>query len=703
MPGSRTCHFALAGTALLALAACSGPGPGGRPHTPTAGPASTATATRTLPAGPAAALPSLQGAAFPTRATGWLLATARPGTASARAQIWHTATAGATWQVQWRGRGNATSITAPSSDHAWALISCPGPDGQRACRRELAATSDGGRHWRRVARLAKTVTAVQFISARFGFATADTGCAPEGSPSRCHGQVLVSHDGGRRWVTVLRSAHPVFATASAAGQLWVAEAILGAAGPMASPVTFLTSTDGGLGWQPLGQLTGLGPLTASTQVQLAAGPAGLAWASVFDTGSCAMHGCSTAQLYGSGDGGRSWAPATMGTRSSVPCGRSSITFAAAPDGTAWAATGQNAGACPPPYAFLFRHTGARWLTLPPWQLTGVSSIAPVSRRVAYAIGAANGQGIFARTDDGGKSWTQLLPVLAPAAQVDALTPATAVGAQDATDAGAILRSGDGGLTWRQVARLPGIVTWVDFPVTGTTTTPSHGIAVTFRSVPRPAWWLWRSHDGGLTWTRAGRLMPHVTSGNVSVDGPWMTASGSGLLLTVAQSLAGQPSAGGAAPVRAWTTTDWGAHWARGRLLPVGRDVLEAASFVPAGPGRWAGWLVHLGAKSDLIESSGGTARALTPVAHSPSVNAVQLVAPGAGFAWRLGWNTRAKVPFLLIYRTADGGRHWQRSKLTFRPTPSPPLLTFTGPADGWLLVAGLTWHTSDGGLTWHRA
>ena len=73
-----------------------------------------------------------------------------------------------------------------------------------------------------------------------------------------------------------------------------------------------------------------------------------------------------------------------------------------------------------------------------------------------------------------------------------------------------------------------------------------------------------------------------------------------------------------------------------------------------------------------------------------------------------------------VYRTSDGGRHWDRSDvLVVAPPPSMPVLFdqlfFADPGHGWLLAVGtafgpgsanslvmLLWRTEDGGRTWSQ-
>src|SRR5579859_6234977 len=336
-------HVPALAAAALAVAACAAPSAGTAQARVLA--QARTQAAITISAG---VPPTFTDLAFPAPATGWLLG--QPA-GDGRAAIWHTGTAGATWQVQWQGAGSPLSITATDPEHAWALIACPPAKAARAaqrsrpsCGRELLATADGGGHWRVAATLPRAVNQVQFVSADLGLATSDS-CLANLSASRCPGQILVSRDGGAHWAAVLSSATPVFATADAAGQLWAAQtvpSIFGQNGPSASDIKFLTSTDGGRSWQRLGQVTSLGPFSPEVRISLTATTSGgLTWASVFDQLSCAMHGCSVAQLLQSGTGGQTWGPAGLAATYPDECASNGIVFSAAPDGSAWAGTGRN--------------------------------------------------------------------------------------------------------------------------------------------------------------------------------------------------------------------------------------------------------------------------------------------------------------------------------------------------------------------------
>jgi photosystem II stability/assembly factor-like uncharacterized protein len=638
--------------------------------------------------------PSFTALAFPAASAGWALAKTTVGPAVA--QIWHTGTAGSTWQVQWRGGGSPLAITAADPAHAWALIACPA---HPACGRELLATADGGQHWRVVATLPKAVNQVQFFSDGLGLATSDS-CLANLALQHCPGQVLLSRDGGAHWTPVLSGAGPEFATAIATGQLWAAEvspSSFAASGPGPADVRFVTSTDGGRTWRLLGRLGNLGPLSAEVRLTLATDQSGLAWATVFDQLSCAMHGCSAADLLHSGNGGRTWSTAALADAYPDECGSDSIVFSAAPDGTALAATGRNGAACYPPYGLAYQYGPSGWAQLPPWQLTQITALDAVSQDVAYAL---SDQGVLSRTSDGGQDWTQVLPAPAPAGLLDALSPTTALAAQDQADAGAILRSDNGGHSWNEISHLPGVVTRLDF------WSADDGVAAAYSPNASSPWQLWDTTDGGSVWEPYGPL----PGGNTAIDGPWMSAGGQGLLLTMTDGTPWEPGSGGQNPVRIWTTSNYGLNWTRGTLLPLGKDSLEGpASFAPYGgsgptaPARWSGWLdIATASFAQRVAVTDGASLQLLPAATPAGY--VQLVSPGTGFAWDLSYSNSALV-VLSLARTTDGGRTWQRYSVRIEipaTAPNAPLLGFSDANHGWLVIGNATWRTADGGRTWIR-
>jgi len=648
-------------------------------------------ASATISASPA---PSFTDLAFPTASAGWVLGTTAAG--PARARIWHTGTAGSSWQLQWQGAGSPLGISATDPGHAWALIACPA---RQACGRELLATADGGKHWRVAATLPKAVNQVRFYSPSLGIATSDS-CLADPALTRCPGRLLITRDAGKRWTSVLSGPGPVFGAANVTGRLWAAQTYPAPPGTSQQEpgIRFLTSTDGGRHWSVLGSVGDLGVLSPAIRVTLAVTTAGLAWAAVFDPLSCAMHGCGVADLLSTGDGGLSWNSADLAGGPPDECGFDSIELSVAPGGGAWAATGRNGGACSPPLGLLYRYPGSAesWQPLPSWQLTQVSALAAVTERQAYAISIEDTVSV---TFDGGARWIQLLPALAPSGQVDAVTTTTALAAQDPSDAGAILRSDDGGRTWRRVAELPGVVTQLHF------WSPSDGVAATYQPGAASPWELFESSDGGANWTPIGPL----PGGGMAIDGPWMSASGHGLLLTVTGGTPWEPGNGGIAPVRIWTTSDYGRTWHRGALLPLGTDTVAGpGSFVygagPSGAATWTGWVViatATGAQRVAAVTIGGPLRLLS---SSLPAGEVQLLGGGVGVVWGLQSLGNATATVLSLYRTTDNGRSWQHVSVRLK-TPANASMVLVGFSDadhGWLVLGDTTWRTADGGRAWTR-
>jgi hypothetical protein len=330
----------------------------------------------------------------------------------------------------------------------------------------------------------------------------------------------------------------------------------------------------------------------------------------------------------------------------------------------------------------------------PWQLAQVSSLAAVSQDVAYAI---SDRGVLSRTQDGGALWTQLLPVPTPVGLVDAVTAGTALAAQDPADAGAVLRSDNGGRSWSQVAELPGVITQLDFWSAG------DGVAATYQPGTSSPWQLWASSDGGSSWLPYGPL----PGGDTDIYGPWMSASGHGLLLTVTGGTPWEAGSGGLPPVRIWTTSDYGLNWDRGGLLSLGGDTLAGpASFAPD-PGStlgWSGWLViDTASYAQRVAATNGGPLSLLPAAVPAGT--VQLISPGTGLAWSLNYPSNPSVAVLTLARTSDNGQRWQQSSIRLIIPASSlavPLLSFSDADHGWLVLGNVTWHTADGGRTWTR-
>ncbi|MDQ6898271.1 MAG: YCF48-related protein [Candidatus Dormibacteraeota bacterium] len=78
----------------------------------------------------------------------------------------------------------------------------------------------------------------------------------------------------------------------------------------------------------------------------------------------------------------------------------------------------------------------------------------------------------------------------------------------------------------------------------------------------------------------------------------------------------------------------------------------------------------------------------------------------AQHAWLTQWSTQAStagVPTLDLYRTADGGQHWQafpNGALNGLPGPPSVPLVFASALDGWVQVGSRLYASHDGGDSW---
>jgi photosystem II stability/assembly factor-like uncharacterized protein len=165
------------------------------------------------------------------------------------------------------------------------------------------------------------------------------GGSPGGGP--CCG----AHDIYRPWQPQWQGAgDPLTLSATDPAHAWALIACPGSGASCGR--TLIGTTDAGLRWRVIARLPAavnqvqffsdrLGVAT-SDRCLAAAGPPGspsLAWASVFDQLSCAMHGCATAFLLHSEDGGQSWKQVTLADNNPDQCGPGNIAFSAAPDGS----------------------------------------------------------------------------------------------------------------------------------------------------------------------------------------------------------------------------------------------------------------------------------------------------------------------------------------------------------------------------------
>jgi photosystem II stability/assembly factor-like uncharacterized protein len=644
---------------------------------------------------------SLSGMAFVSAADGWVLGSPSPPYSQlSGTEVLATRDAGGSWSCQWRGSLMPDQIDAVDPDHAWVL----GGEGSGCgdflpvhhCGSVLLGTTDGVR-WARFYRTGEDVEQVAFLDATVGLAAArERSCQePDGlPPAHCPGQVLLTGDGGRQWHVALRTLDPIVAVAASRGTLWAVETRLGLASKFGHQpgVIVLVSRDSGRSWTTEAaidlELAGL-----REQVRLLVGPRRALWLSVFDPDGCAMHGCGPDDLWHSGDGGETWhllEPVDRAEGLPLECGIAGpISWALDPGGSALSVTEVPQATCERPAATLFRAgAGGRWAVAHRWPSFEPIALAWPAPSVAYALGFSG----LARSTDGGRSWTQILPAPAPAAGLEAAGASMAFGVQTATDQGAVLATSDGGARWRIVGDLPTDVTGLRF------VSSRIGFAVGAAWIfpnDKPSWRLYASADGGRSWKLRSTLPLRAGS---QVNGLWMAGAERGLMLVSAGYIYPQ-MAGGVAPVALWQTFDGGRTWSRRRavaLPPLG--VLGSAAFVLAG-NQWDGWL----AEASGLEATNNSGRAWHVIPGAPSLDGVDRVTPSFGAGWS-AHNGR-----IWLWRSADGGLHWtplplpQALRGDANNMEAPVSVSFINPTVGWLLADGAVWRTRNTGQTWEAA
>jgi photosystem II stability/assembly factor-like uncharacterized protein len=563
------------------------------------------------------------------------------------------------------------------------------------------ATSDGGRSWAQVWSSGAQLSQMSWAAADLGLASlVNNTCLDRVPPAgqlvpHCPGEVVRTTDGGRQWVTALHTSGPVVGLAAGTRTWWAAQIVTSSlpskGGFQSSHLLIWASTDQGQKWATRGQVTAplafLGPRTSAT---ILPEDRGQLWLGVVDPDSCAMHGCSTADAWHSNDGGARWSLASSPLITEPRgCGpHAEMPMAASPNAGTYISSGVNLAACAPPGSVLDRWAGKTWTLVHTWDLAAVTAISWPSVATGYVLV----DGALSRTTDGGRTWSQSWPTLAPVGPLAALNTRLALAGDDVTDPGVILRTNDGGATWTALADLPGEITALDFP------TPDTGLLVLLNPVAN-TWELESSTDGGHHWQPQGRLPAPRAPGQVveGVSGLWAASSAAALALTT--SGAGVYDLGGVAPGELWSTTDGGRSWAHIATVPGGQYwSLEAAGFSRLANGKWWG-VVEGGSPRLTTELTAGGRTRWSTEPRFPGVSALQVL--GAHLIIGRGANPDG-TDYMVM--STDGGAHWAR-----RPLPSPgyqgglgisDILAFVNAYNGWWSAGGYVWTTTDGGSAW---
>lgn len=523
------------------------------------------------------------------------LAPAGPGAAYAWGphDLVGTARGGRHWRTAaLPGPGTLFWVSFASPADGWAAMQggCTGPG---ICAAGLFATSDGGRSWREIAAsgasagpavprlpIGQAGSDIVYLGGGQGWVggagvgewrTADGGrtwTAVPGSAAMPAVQAVVPGTGGVAWALEEPSAGTpatdVLATTDG-GRVWrwagtipAAANVLGEAGgtlwALGAPQTgiagdgaVLRSTDGGRNWLRSASaglsFDALAPLGRERAVAVAAGPGG------------------GFRIAVTADGGRTWSRAALpGPRAAAPGPTLGMGFWNARDG--WGlGTPANLDAI-----LETRDGGRTWFragSLPGHVL--MAAFSGPRRGLAAGTPSTRGMG-WAATSDGGRTWDGLrFAGSALAGTLSAPAPGTfEVAVQGPGQDVRLAATSDGGAAWTE-RPAPAGTAGLAFG------TPACGWAVARPAAGAPM--LWRTADGGASWTAVRRLGPAAGSVLLSAAGcrgVWLVATAR----------------------RAWTvwhSADAGRTW-RARALPA--QVSDAYGGVAlASAGRGEAWLL----------------------------------------------------------------------------------------------------------------
>jgi photosystem II stability/assembly factor-like uncharacterized protein len=640
----------------------------------------------------------VSGVDFPSPNSGWLVGTISPtGGSATKGVILGSRDGGSGWQQQWQGAPTPTEITSIGNEHAWALAgpACSSSQAGVPCASVVLGTTTGGTTWSQLATVPSGLDQIAFSTFAVGVAGASPASCPQPTGTaapKCPGTVLVTTDSGATWTVALKTPDPVIAVAATTGELLAVEAFL-SGGTESGSLAVLVSADQGRSWRTAGRFTIPDQLSPDATAKLLVVAQGELWLSLMDRDSCAMHGCGTVGTWASSNGGAAWSqqlpsapPASDGCSDSAPAS----TLSASPDGTVYGLYEVNLAACSPPGATLVAWSTAQAPTINSAQsVYSFSNFTPtVTSWPSAQLGFAAGPAGVARTEDGGQSWDQVFPALAPVNAIDAVNSKIAFGAGDQAFPNAILGTTDGGQQWRVLDNLLGPVELLDFH------SAKGGYAVVGADMPSGVInsVIYRTSDGGYTWTLVGYGPPHQGG---SLIGITIFPNGSGVTAVA-------PETGDACSL--WATDNGGVSWHRKGQIPTQRGygcAIEVASFASSGRKPGPGAVLVVGTAPVRETSNLGTSWSTTP--RNPRLSGIQLLSPTRQMGWAESFGRRGRFTF---WESWNGGRSWSSPDPKGQSLPagsnsgSPVEISFSDPKVAWLMAAGSVWRTLDAGRNW---
>jgi photosystem II stability/assembly factor-like uncharacterized protein len=511
----------------------------------------------------------------------------------------------------------------------------------------IMRTHDGGRHWD-ITGTAPRFSSTSFLSARVGYGVR-AGCRD----SRCRAVVSATRDGGRSWRpngVVVRRFDPGPVSSGPA----IVDFTTPTTGWLALDDTIEETSDGGATWRAL-------PFRCPPRYELLAsvsftragrGDALCSWGQA----ATDMQG---KELFTTANGGESWrlrAATRRGGALPIVGYGATIDLASPMRGYL---TGERGGLV---------GTNDGWRSSRQLLFSDDEAIMTGTTWPTSTVGYVVAGGALLRTEDAGRSWSQVYPrpVTAPAATVTFVQPFSGrpgygIAGQSTregflggpTD---VLRTTDGE-TWARVASLAG------GPILTVTHDGATLYALAGESLRRPR--LYRSTDGGLDWRLVAVVPP--SRWLATAGGTFFLVSDDGGLLR---------------------STD-ARHWSR-----VSRVRLWDVVFTSGREG------VALDASTRIVATRDG-GRTWTLLPHQPPLGNVEAIAALGTRVWAMasgGCGPRHCLGRLVW--TPDRGRHWQAIRYPHTVDTEAGGLSFTTASVGWLESDGRTLRTTNGGRSW---
>ncbi len=647
-------------------------------------------------------------------------------------------------QTVLRGRGSGKPIVLGSIEAVDFVTARAGwvsaATGAYGSRDAVFETRDGGGTWvERLLPPGYTALAIHDAGDRqgSGFVLAQrtglgqSGAAGQGVPIA----ILATQDGGRAWRVAWSEQGPQ-ALDNGTVLMRVGFKFFGSQGYAYVGDRVLTSQDGGRDWSALSLPQGFEPVHMDFLTPRIGFVAGQTCQATPQSGTAGGAGCR-AQLIATEDGGQSWRTSFTAPQATYWNDSDAVSFATSQDGWFFLKDGAsfqgylyqttdggqrwtleqadfaqgrtvygppafvtsrvgwlpiNEGAAPYPGGLMITRDGGKtWTEVGSnldWSLNGIALVSP---EVGYAVGGGGSAqaGFLVKTTDGGRSWKQLLPSLAPTAQVGFVTAADGFGVGVTSDPQAVLRTTDGGATWREVGRAPQQVQAISFVDSSLgymlTATPT-GQAVA----------LLRTTDAGRRW-RAVQELP-MPSG--ALAGPYQ-------YLRFFDSRRGVVQTEAYPDVVLEATSDGGGTWTRIYDQPAAPGTVQQFAFTSTRDG----YMLTTVPAASASEPSAVTLAATTDGGgHFRTVHAWRGGGQGAGLYFLSpgqGWVAMQIDPYgqnaaTKVLSTRDGGRTWVASTtpMALESFYESLALQFPTTRDGWLMGLGSLYRSRDGGRTW---